>query len=193
MPPGGWDPIRKQHGSLIRLDRTAVLFLSGFPQRLSHVGAKRLPSVRVIDEVKQMCIRDSSCRDPELRARPELAVDSLVAPPQMARYMAISAQIYDVYLKYIAPEDIHSYSIDEVFLDVTCYLKTYGLTPRELAMRMILDVLHTTGITATAGIGPNPVSYTHLDVYTRQGFSRSFRKGKRRRKTHSCIMSGWKI
>lgn len=97
----------------------------------------------------------SSCRDPELRARPELAVDYLVAPPQMARYMAISAQIYDVYLKYIAPEDIHSYSIDEVFLDVTCYLKTYGLTPRELAMRMILDVLHTTGITATAGIGPN--------------------------------------
>lgn len=97
----------------------------------------------------------ASFRDPELRANPSLAVDYLVAPPQMARYLAISAQIYDIYLRYVAPEDIHSYSIDEVFIDVTCYLKTYGLTPRELAMRMILDVLRVTGITATAGIGPN--------------------------------------
>ena len=73
----------------------------------------------------------------------------------MARYIEISSQIYHIYLKYIAPEDIHVYSIVEVFLDVTNYLKTYGLTARELAMRMILDVLNTTGITATAGIGSN--------------------------------------
>ena len=91
----------------------------------------------------------------QLQTSPELAVDYLVAPPQMAHYMEISARIYQIYLKYIAPEDIHVYSIDEVFLDVTAYLKTYGLSPRELAMKMILDVLHTTGITATAGIGPN--------------------------------------
>ena len=90
-----------------------------------------------------------------LQASPMLAVDYVTAPPQMARYIEISSQIYHIYLKYIAPEDIHVYSIDEVFMDVTNYLKTYGLTARELAMRMILDVLNTTGITATAGIGSN--------------------------------------
>ena len=73
----------------------------------------------------------------------------------MAHYMKISARIYEVYLKYIAPEDIHVYSIDEVFIDATSYLRTYQLTARELAMKMILDVLDTTGITATAGIGTN--------------------------------------
>jgi DNA polymerase V len=73
----------------------------------------------------------------------------------MAHYMEYSSRIYDVYLKYVSPEDIHVYSIDEVFIDVTPYLKTYGLTPKELAMKIILDVLKTTGITATAGIGTN--------------------------------------
>lgn len=91
----------------------------------------------------------------ELKKDPSLAIDYIVAPPRMARYMEISGKIYEVYLKYIAPEDIHVYSIDEVFMDVTDYLDTYALSPRELAMKMILDVLHTTGITATAGIGTN--------------------------------------
>ena len=91
----------------------------------------------------------------ELNTHPELAVDYIVAPPQMARYMEISARIYEVYLKYIAPEDMHVYSIDEVFMDVTGYLKTYKMSSKELAMKIILDVLKTTGITATAGIGPN--------------------------------------
>lgn len=97
----------------------------------------------------------SSCSRAELEAHPELSVDYLVAPPRMAYYMEYSTRIYQVYLKYIAPEDIIVYSIDEVFLDVTDYLDTYRLTPRELAMKMILDVLTTTGITATAGIGTN--------------------------------------
>lgn len=97
----------------------------------------------------------SSYHFAELQSHPELAVDYIVAPPQMAKYMEISTQIYNVYLKHIAPEDIHVYSIDEVFMDVTHYLKTYGLSARELAMRIILDVLKTTGITATAGIGTN--------------------------------------
>lgn len=97
----------------------------------------------------------SSADSKELQASPELAIDYLVAPPQMAHYMEISGRIYEIYLKYIAPEDIHVYSIDEVFLDLTAYLKTYGLSARELTMKMILDVLNTTGITATAGIGPN--------------------------------------
>lgn len=92
---------------------------------------------------------------PALAANPSLALEYLVAPPQMARYMEVSTQIYQIYLRYIAPEDIHVYSIDEVFIDATAYLKTYRMTARELAMKMIRDVLHETGITATAGIGTN--------------------------------------
>lgn len=91
----------------------------------------------------------------ELQANPALAIDYIVAPPRMAYYMEYSTRIYHVYLKYIAPEDIHTYSIDEVFMDVTHYLATYNMTARELAMMMIQDVLQTTGITATAGIGTN--------------------------------------
>jgi DNA polymerase V len=89
----------------------------------------------------------------ELNHRPELAVDFMVAPPRMALYVKYSTQIYGIYLKYVAPEDIIVYSIDEVFMDVTGYL--HEMSPREFAMKIILDVLHTTGITATAGIGTN--------------------------------------
>lgn len=91
----------------------------------------------------------------ELRADPGLAVDFLITPPRMARYMEVSTQIYSIYMKYVAPEDIVVYSIDEVFMDVTDYLKTYRLTPHDLAMKIMLDVLETTGITATAGVGTN--------------------------------------
>ena len=82
-------------------------------------------------------------------------VDFIIAPPQMAHYMQVSSDIYDVYLSYIAPEDMHVYSIDEVFMDVTDYLPLYGLTAHELTIKMIRDVLRKTGITATAGIGTN--------------------------------------
>lgn len=99
--------------------------------------------------------RGSSSYDPEIRADDTLALDYVVAVPQMARYMEVSTRIYNIYLKYIAAEDIHVYSIDEVFIDVTAYLKTYGMTARELAVTMIKDVLKETGITATAGIGTN--------------------------------------
>ena len=91
----------------------------------------------------------------ELKADPSLEIDYVVAPPRMAHYMECSTRIYEIYLKYVAPEDIHVYSIDEVFIDVTPYLKTYGLTPREFARKLIYEVLETTGITATAGIGTN--------------------------------------
>ena len=90
-----------------------------------------------------------------LKNDPRLAVDYIVAPPRMALYMKISSQIYQVYLQFVAPEDIHVYSIDEVFIDVTDYLKTYGMTAKELAQKMILQVFRETGITATAGIGTN--------------------------------------
>ena len=96
-----------------------------------------------------------SYNDPELKANPSLELDYIAAPPRMAHYMEVSTKVYETYLKYIAPEDIHVYSIDEVFMDVTAYLGTYKLTAHELAMKMIRDVLATTGITATAGIGTN--------------------------------------
>ena len=82
-------------------------------------------------------------------------VDFIIASPRMAHYIEVSTKVYQTYLKYIAPEDIHVYSIDEVFMDVTAYLGTYKMTAHELAMKMIRDVLATTGITATAGIGTN--------------------------------------
>lgn len=96
-----------------------------------------------------------SIHGPELKRSPELAVDYIAAPPRMAYYMDYSSKIYQIYLKYVAPEDIHVYSIDEVMMDVTDYLRTYQMTARELAVKIIRDVLDTTGITATAGIGTN--------------------------------------
>ncbi len=118
-------------------------------QRVAHVNALRLgaaPGRR---------FTGSSWDAGELYADPGLKLDFIVAKPQMRRYMDASAGIYQTYLKYVAPEDIHVYSIDEVFIDVTPYLNTYRCTARELAVRMIRDVLNRTGITATAGVGPN--------------------------------------
>ena len=85
----------------------------------------------------------------------DIGIKYYIAKPRMARYIEISKQIYGIYLKYVSPEDIHVYSIDEVFIDATPYLRTYSMTPRELAMKMITEVLDRTGITATVGIGTN--------------------------------------
>lgn len=93
--------------------------------------------------------------DNEIQVCPSLELSYLTVPPRMALYMEYSTRIYDIYLKYIAPEDMHVYSIDEVFLDVTHYLSTYDMSVRELAMTIIREVLKETGITATAGIGTN--------------------------------------
>ena len=90
-----------------------------------------------------------------LAADPSLELSYLVEPPRMAYYEKISRQIYGIYLKYIAPEDIVVYSIDEVFIDATSYLSHYNMTAHDLVMTMIREVLYTTGITATAGIGTN--------------------------------------
>ena len=91
----------------------------------------------------------------ELEKNPSLELDYIVAPPRMAYYMEYSAQIYDIYLEYVAHEDIHVYSIDEVFIDITSYLNTAKMSPRDFAMTIIKDVYNATGITATAGIGEN--------------------------------------
>lgn len=96
-----------------------------------------------------------SCNSDELCSNPGLELGYIVAPPRMAHYMEYSTRIYNIYLKYIAPEDIHVYSIDEVFIDITNYLATYKMTAREFARSIIQDVLDATGITATAGIGTN--------------------------------------
>ncbi len=118
-------------------------------QRVKEVNAQRLRSA------PGRRFTGSSSDDTALKADPGLSVDHIVAPPRMAHYMEWSTRVYNVYLKYAAPEDIHNYSIDEVLMDVTSYLPASGLTARELAMRIVLDVLETTGITATAGIGTN--------------------------------------
>ncbi|MBS3938149.1 MAG: DNA methylase [Peptococcaceae bacterium] len=90
-----------------------------------------------------------------LKTSPALAISYIVAPPRMALYMEYSTRIYNIYLKYVAPLDIHVYSIDEVFIDATSYLNAYHQTPREMAMMIIQEVLKTTGVTAIAGIGTN--------------------------------------
>lgn len=96
-----------------------------------------------------------SCFGSELTANPALELDYIVAPPRMAHYMEVSTQIFNIYSSFVSPEDMHVYSIDEVFIDATPYLGVYGLSARDFAMKLIREVLSRTGITATAGIGPN--------------------------------------
>lgn len=91
----------------------------------------------------------------EFQRNPALSVDYIVVPPRIAYYIECSIRIYDIYLKYVAQEDINTYSIDEVSIDVTHYLATYHMAARDLAMIMIQGVLQTSGITATAGVGTN--------------------------------------
>lgn len=147
-----------------RTEKTICLAVSPALKAYGIPGRARL--FEVVQKVKEInaqrrckapggVFTGTSHQAPQLSARPDLALDYLVAPPQMAHYISFSTRIYNVYLKYIAPEDMHVYSIDEVFLDVTPYLDTYGMTAEELARTILLDVLHTTGITATAGIGSN--------------------------------------
>ncbi len=147
-----------------RTEKTICLAVSPSLKAYGIPGRPRLfeviQKVREVNAARQQgapehTLTGSSWRDADLKKNPSLAVDFITAPPQMARYMQISSRIYEVYLKYIAPEDIHVYSIDEVFIDASSYLNTYQMTARELARKMILDVLKTTGITAAAGIGTN--------------------------------------
>ncbi len=100
-------------------------------------------------------LEGSSYNDNELKDNPALAIDYITAPPRMALYMEYSTRIYEIYLKYIAPEDIHVYSIDEVFIDATHYLKVNKMTAHQFAKMIVSDALKSTGITATAGIAPN--------------------------------------
>lgn len=106
--------------------------------------------------------------DAELQSHPEYKLDYVVAPPQMAKYIDVSTQIYKIYLRYVSPEDIHVYSIDEVFIDATPYLMMHNCTAEDLARQMIKDVLDETGITATVGIGTNMyLAKIAMDVYAK--------------------------
>ncbi|PLS28962.1 type VI secretion protein ImpB [Bifidobacterium parmae] len=118
-------------------------------ERLRRVNADRAlaaPGRRLMGE---------SCDARDLERSPRLKASMIIAPPRMARYLAVSGSIYGIYLRYAAPEHIHVYSIDEVFIDATPYLAALGMTPHEMAMTIVRDILGETGITATAGIGTN--------------------------------------
>lgn len=140
-----------------RTEKTICLAVSPALKALGIGGRPRLFEVvqRVREANRHRGRQGKSASRAVLEKHRGTAIDYVVAPPRMARYIDYSTSIYNIYLRYIAPEDIHVYSIDEVFMDVTAYLHTYRLTPHDLAMRMIRAVLAETGITATAGIGTN--------------------------------------
>ena len=147
-----------------RTEKTICLAVTPALKRYGIPGRARL--FEVVQKVKEAnavrkrkapggVFRGKSCDIRELDADQSLEIDYLIAPPRMALYMKYSTEIYHIYLRYIAPEDIHVYSIDEVMISAAAYLDTYRLTARELAMKMILEVQKETGITATAGVGSN--------------------------------------
>lgn len=147
-----------------RTEKTICLAVSPSLKAYGIPGRARL--FEVVEKVREVnalrrakapgsTFSSASWNDTELKTAPELSVSYITAPPRMALYMEYSTRIYQIYLKYIAPEDIHVYSIDEVFIDVTHYLNTYKMNAGELAKVMIQEVLQSTGITATAGIGTN--------------------------------------
>ena len=155
----GLDPLTTNLvvADLSRTEKTICLAVSPALKAYGIPGRPRL--FEVVEKVKQLNTGKagvkSSISGIELTNNPALQVDYITATPRMALYIEYSTRIYNVYLKYVAPEDIHVYSIDEVFIDAAPYLDLYQLSPHEFAMKMIQDVLRETGITATAGIGTN--------------------------------------
>lgn len=147
-----------------RTEKTICLAVS--PSLKSYGISGRARMFELIQQVKianaerkmkapEMRFEGKSYDDVKLKSNPSLAIDYIVAPPRMALYIEYSTRIYNVYLKHVAPEDIHPYSIDEVFIDATAYLKVKGMSPYEFAQMLVKDVLAETGVTATAGIGTN--------------------------------------
>ena len=147
-----------------RTEKTICLAVSPALKAYGIPGRPRLyeveESMAKVNTLRKMAapgrkLTGSSAFAHELQRDLDLSADFITATPQMRKYVAYSARIYGVYLRYIAPEDIQVYSIDEVFLDLTPYLATYGLTPRALTEKMMEEVLRETGVTATAGVGTN--------------------------------------
>jgi len=146
-----------------RTEKTICLAVSPALKEYGISGRARL--FEVVQRVKEINLQreknaswrmsGKSCNANELAAHPDWELDYIIAPPRMAHYINVSSKIYETYMKYVSSEDIHVYSIDEVFIDVTGYLGTYKMTAHEFTMKVIRDVLSKTGITATAGIGTN--------------------------------------
>ena len=147
-----------------RTEKTICLAVSPSLKSYGIPGRARL--FEVVQKVKEVNKRricmapgkkfaGASVDNEEIKLHPELELDYITAVPRMALYMKCSTEIYNIYLKYVAPEDIHVYSIDEVFMDVTDYLNTYRMTARELAGKIIREIQQETSIAATAGIGTN--------------------------------------
>ena len=147
-----------------RTDKTICLAVSpslkaygipGRPRLFEVIQAVQAINLRRKLNAPGRRFRDKSYHAPELQADPSLELDFVIAPPHMAHYMNVSAKIYDIYLNYVASEDIHVYSIDEVFIDVTAYLKRYGMDPKQMAEMLMSEVYERVGVRATAGVGPN--------------------------------------
>lgn len=147
-----------------RTEKTICLAVSPSLKRYGIPGRARL--FEVVQRIREVNLErkrqapgktfhGASSNAEELAEDPGLEVSYITAVPRMSYYMKYSTQIYDIYLKYVAPEDMHVYSVDEVFIDATTYLNTYGISAYELALRMIQNVMRETGIVATAGIGTN--------------------------------------
>ena len=162
----GLDPLKENLvvADLSRTEKTIVLAVSPSLKAYGIPGRPRL--FEVIQKVNEInaerkrraprrIFTGKSTNADELAKYPSLALDYIVAPPRMAKYMEYSMRIFNIYTKYVAPKDIHVYSVDEVFIDATCYLRAEKITAHQFAQMMIRDVLRSTGITATAGIGSN--------------------------------------
>ena len=176
----GLDPLKTNLvvADLSRTEKTICLAVTPSLKAYGISGRARL--FEVVEKTRQInaqrlsnapgrAFSGSSFMDDELKADPGLKLEYIVAPPRMSMYMKYSSMVYNVYLKYIAPEDILVYSIDEVFIDATSYLSFYGMNAHDLAMKMILDVLSVTGVTATAGIGTNLyLAKIAMDIYAKK-------------------------
>lgn len=146
-----------------RTSKTICLAVSPSLKSFGVPGRPRLFEViRIVKDANNLRkskirgdFKDKSFDFNRLKEEKDVAIDYIVATPRMAKYIEISTEIYKVYLKWVKPEDIHVYSIDEVFIDATGYLKLYNMNAEEMISKMILDVYNTTGITATGGVGTN--------------------------------------
>ena len=162
----GFDPLNTNLvvADSSRTSKTICLAVSPALKSYGIGGRPRLfeveQAVKKLNEARRKkswnsTLSGKSCLKDKLDADNSLAIDYVVAVPRMALYIEYSTRIYDIYLKYVSKDDIHIYSIDEVFIDATDYLNTYKMSAREFALKMIEDVMVNTGVTATAGIGPN--------------------------------------
>ena len=195
-----------------RTEKTICLAVSPSLKSLGISGRPRLFEVnQKVKSINKERLKDnhyykfqgSSYDYKELEKNKNLAIDYYVATPRMARYIEVSSKIYGIYLKYIAKEDIHVYSIDEVFIDLTSYLHAYNNDAKVLAMKMIKDVYNQTGITATAGIGPNMyLAKVAMDIVAKHmkpdenGVRMAFLDEMRYRKylwTHRPLTDFWRV